>query len=143
VCDTFPQSDLSEPQSYWTGATPPPEEQNWPYSSRVLTLNTSAGTEPTYLGVAVTTTHTYITGLFGSSRTLTEYSVFRFEPNDNTNRAHPVAPLTETTTTTTAAPTTTLPTTTTTAGPTTTHAPTTTTSTTSGPTTTAPIIIPT
>ena len=104
-CNVYPESDLTQPSTYWT-ATGPPESQFWPVSARSLSLNTTAGTEPAYLGVAVTTTHGYVTGLFGPSRTLTEYSVFRFEPTANTSRANPVAPLNGTTSTTSATTTT-------------------------------------
>ncbi len=104
----------------------------WPPSSRSVSLNTSTGTEPTYLGVEVETTHNYVSGLFGSSRTILERSVFRFEPDSDTTHCNciPPQPGGASTTTTTAAPTTTtIHATTTTGGggTTTTHAPTTTT----------------
>jgi hypothetical protein len=85
----------------------------WLASYRQLTLNTTDGIEPTYLGVAIQTTHNYITGLFGSSRTISEGSVFRFEPVANVSHGNFLAPTSEPSSTTT---TTTASTTTTTAG---------------------------
>jgi Flp pilus assembly protein TadG len=134
-CNVYVQADLTMTAAQLAATT---NYQAWPPSSRSVALNTSTGSEPTYLGVEVETTHNYISGLFGSSRTILERSVFRFEPASDTSHCNciPPQPGGASTTTTTAAPTTT----TTTGGgggtTTTTHAPTTTT-TIGGTTTTA------
>ena len=140
-CDVWSVSDLtasvatikSSPKYVWT--------------NRPIFLDTSAGLEPTYLGVYIEVTHPYVTHLFGSSRRISERAVFRFEPVANSSHGNPLAPTTTagSTTTTATTTTTTPPPTTTTIAPTTTtnvptttttRPPTTTTSTTRPPTTT-------
>ena len=134
-CDVWSASDFTASAATIAAST----KYKWLTTTRFLTLDTTNGQEPTYLGVYIESPHNYVTGLFGSSRQVSEHAVFRFEPIGNTTHGNYLAPTT-TTTTTTAAPTTTgAPTTTTTAAPTTTGAPTTTTAaptTTAGPTTT-------
>ena len=160
-CDVYGQSDFTLTAAQLEASS----KYLWPVSARRLTLDAGNSQEPTYLGVEVETTHNYISGLFGSSRTILERSIFRFEPNGDTTHCNciPLNPANTTTSTTGGATTTTTsttiggaggggstttstthaPTTTTTwagttttfGGTTTTYAPTTTT--TSGPTTTA------
>ncbi len=138
-CDVWSVSDLtasvasikSSPKYVWT--------------NRPIFLDTSAGLEPTYLGVYIEVTHPYVTHLFGSSRQISERAVFRFEPVANSSHGNPLAPTTTagpttttaTTTTTTPPPTTTtIPPSTTTVPPTTTTTRPPTTTTTGAPTTT-------
>jgi hypothetical protein len=105
-CNVYVPADLSMTAAQLAATT---NYAAWPPSSRSVSLDTGTGAEPTYLGVEVETTHNYVSGLFGSSRTILERSVFRFEPTGNTTHCNciPAQPGGASTTTTTAAPTTT------------------------------------
>jgi len=129
-CDVYAYSDLSSSAATINAYM----AAHWPASQRFLALDASNGQEPTFLGVYIETTHNYLTGIFGSSRKLSESAVFRYEPIGNTSHGNFLAPETTTTTTTPA------PTTSTSTPPSTTTPPTTTPPTTAGGggTTTAP-----
>ena len=92
-CDVWAASDFNL-SSAGVQASP---KYKWLVANRGLTLNASLGQEPTYLGVYIQTTHNYVTGLFGSSRTVAEKAVFRFEPIGNTSHGNYLAPTTSTT----------------------------------------------
>lgn len=143
-CDVWAYSDFSLTAAQVEASS----KYVWLASYRQLSLNTTDGIKPTYLGVSIKTTHNYVTGLFGSSRTISEGSVFRFEPVANVSHGNFLAPTTTLSSTTSSSSSSTSTTsgggsttsttahTTTTAASTTTTTHASTTSTTSGATTT-------
>jgi hypothetical protein len=102
-CDVWASGDFNLTAAQVEGSS----KYVWLSQYRQVTLNTTDGIEPTYLGVAIQTTHSYVTGLFGSSRTISEGSVFRFEPSANVSHGNFLAPTTSTSSTSTTTSTTT------------------------------------
>jgi Flp pilus assembly protein TadG len=111
-CNVWSLSDFSLTAAQVEAST----KNLWPSTARPITLDTNTGTEPTYLGVEVEITHNYVTGLFGSSRTLLERAIFRFEPVGDTSHCNcvPIAPNAGVATTSTSTTSTTISTTSTT-----------------------------
>jgi Flp pilus assembly protein TadG len=126
ICKT--QSDAASRCNHYSGAVltgGAADDSKWPASTRINQSQANVD----YLGVWVQIEHAWVTGFFGSSRTVSDHVVMRLEP---TPRLKPPPP--PPTTTTIAAPTTT--TTTTTTPTTTSWTSSTTTSSTSSTTTT-------
>jgi TadE-like protein len=73
VCNVYTTSDLSKPASYFTCTTGPASV--WKACDRKRKPG-DAG----YVGVWVRLRHKWVTGLFGTARTLSDQAVFRLDP---------------------------------------------------------------
>jgi Flp pilus assembly protein TadG len=79
-CNRFTVSDLtSTTGDAWTCASPDPI-QYWCPTTREVALSSNGGNGPDYLGVFIQMRHSYITGFFGTSVTLSASSVTKLEP---------------------------------------------------------------
>jgi Flp pilus assembly protein TadG len=93
ACNKYSQSDLTA-AALGVGNTPPAspasndwldgvvaDQTKWPASDRdVLVTSATNPDGPDYIGVYISTTHPWITGLFGNSITLTSNTVIQLEP---------------------------------------------------------------
>lgn len=79
-CNRFTAADITAGTgATWTCLSPYPI-QYWCPTTRQVGLTSNAGAGPDYLGVYVSMTHTYATGFFGKSVTLTDSSITKLEP---------------------------------------------------------------
>ena len=85
VCNVYTASDLTRDVTQWgcqtTAAGDPVDSPDrfWCPTDREVSI----GTGLDYVGVEITVTHDYITGLFGSSNTFDDYIVLKVEPQSN------------------------------------------------------------
>lgn len=76
ACNRYSGSHISAPSSTWTCSGSDPIRHYCPTGRRV----SLDGAGPDYLGVYVSVTHPWVTGLFGSSITMSEQSITKLEP---------------------------------------------------------------
>jgi Flp pilus assembly protein TadG len=82
ACNRYTNADLltavgTAPPTSWTTSGPYAPSQNWPSTQRYVLL---ASPGPDYVGVYINATHPWITGLFGSTITMTNNTVAQIEP---------------------------------------------------------------
>lgn len=84
VCNVYTPADFNRPKAQWgcrTDIGNPPDLAFCPTTRKV----SITGTGPDYVGVWMQVEHHWITGMFGSTKTLTDKSVIRLEPRANDN----------------------------------------------------------
>jgi hypothetical protein len=77
ACNTYVASDLSRPKTDFGCLTSQNLDRYWCPDDRDTSLD---GTGTDYIGVWIKYNHTWITKMFGSTKTLTDLSVIRLEP---------------------------------------------------------------
>jgi hypothetical protein len=78
-CNVYYPSDFGRPESDF-GCDTGEIDRNWCPSTRKVARSAANGGPPDYVGVWVRVRHAYVTGLFGSARTLTDELLMRIEP---------------------------------------------------------------
>jgi len=85
VCNVYTASDLRRDVTQWgcqsTAAGDPVDSPDRFWCPTDREVSVGAGLD--YVGVEITITHEYITGLFGSSNTFDDYIVLKVEPQSN------------------------------------------------------------
>ena len=83
VCNRYQPSDLNLAKTSFgtcTADTTAVLDGAWCPVLRANTLSGNSGAGPDYVGVYVKVRHAFVTGLFGSARTITDTTVMRIEP---------------------------------------------------------------
>lgn len=80
VCNVYVRADLSRPESDFRCQTAGVLDSPWCPTTRKVAQTVATGGPPDYVGIYLSVDHQMLSGVFGSNRTITEYTVIRLEP---------------------------------------------------------------